>query len=291
MEYVVYIAVVMLIGGLFTIFYLRSAREDAEEEVHKRKVLNPAVPMSPSVERWLVEAELRETRYVGVGGLWGFMLGAAWPGASDALRDAPAYWLASGVCGACGTVLGSLLAAHRTQPLRDGSVRVAEVRRRVLSDYVGLWGRAGLLATPALTCGALSIAVGLDAHVAGSTATKLVVVIATALVVTVAAPIVARALLTRPLGSNGPEGAYWHHTMVQENVNRLARLSLVTASLSALVAVYYTALNAASLPDALLSSSAALLLAWCAVTLSLAVARKATASAVKASSMHPGAAR
>lgn len=70
MHYVFLIGGLVVIGGFFTITFLRSSKDKAEAELLEFAETVPA-PLTPEVRQWLAPQLARRTTYPTLGWMWG----------------------------------------------------------------------------------------------------------------------------------------------------------------------------------------------------------------------------
>ena len=238
---IVGLLVLLVIGGAYTWYSWRTADEEVEEALEELRRSFPESPPTPPVESWLSRQLLRDERYRSVGGWWGLFLGLLVDGtdAESPLWAIPLDFLPSAVCCVCGVVLGSLVAALRSAPFRDGTVRTVSPRRRTVREYVRTPGVAALWFAPLLVGGALALLVSRPAAAAVEDgAESMVVVTSLAALVCLAAPLACRTMVARPLGSSSEEGILWQRRLTERLTVDVALKVFLLAVFTAWVATY-----------------------------------------------------
>lgn len=240
MKYVVLIGGLLVIGGFFTITFLRSSRNKAEAEMLALAETVPA-PLTPEVRRWLAPQLARRTTYPTLGWMWG--LTAANIPLNDSWHDLPWFWMAALIGAGTGGTAGTLLAGYRTAPLLDGPVRTADPSRRRLSDFLERpklqqLRLAGVLAPIAL---ALAIAVQLSADTPSSR--RAVLGCGLGLLLVAAYCWVIDRVVTRPMVTSSPEGLVWQKALATRTVDRMPHEALLVAVFSSAVAIFASAVS------------------------------------------------
>lgn len=240
MKYVVLIGGLLVIGGFYTVTFLRSSKNKAEAETIDFAGTVPA-PLTPEVRRWLAPQLARRTTYPTLGWMWGLFLSNI--PLTDGWHDLPWFWMAALIGAGAGGTAGTLLAGYRTAPLLDGPVRTADPARRRLSDFLGRpkiqqLRLAGALAPMAL---ALAIAVQLSADTPSSR--RAVLGCGLGLLLVAAYCWVIDRVVTRPMVTSSPEGLVWQKALVTKTVDRMPHEALLVAVFSSAVAIFASAVS------------------------------------------------
>lgn len=245
MKYIVLIGGLLVIGGSYTITFLRSRKKKAEAEMLDFAETVPA-PLTPEVRRWLAPQLARGTTYSTLGWMWGLFLSSI--PLTDGWHDLPWFWMAGLIGAGAGGTAGALLAGYRTAPLLDGPVRTADPARRRLSDYLERPEIRQLRLAVVLAPMAFALAIAVQLSGDTPSARRAVVGCGLGVLLVLASYWVIDRIVARPMVASSPEGLVWQKALVARTVDPMPSTALLVAVFSSVVAIFASVVSYQELP-------------------------------------------
>lgn len=272
MQYVFLIGGLVVIGGFFTITFLRSSKNKAEPELLEFAETVPA-PLTPEVRKWLAPQLARRTTYPTLGWMWGLFLSSI--PLTDGWHDLPWFWMAGLIGAGAGGTAGALLAGYRTAPLLDGPLRTADAVRRRPSDHLEQSEITELRLAAVLAPIAFVLAVAVQLSADTPSSRRAVLGCGLGLLLVAAYCWVIDQIVTRPMVTSSPEGLVWQKALVTKTVDPMPSTALLVAVFSSAVAIFASVVSyqELSLAVVLLTAPFALVTATAAVVFGLGLRR------------------
>ncbi len=218
---------VFLVGGLAV--HVRSSPRRVDETM-ARLARETAAPWTPEVEAWL-RPQLSQ-RDLWIGG--GATVGAAVATTIAIVGELFGSWylLLFAVGSATGGMVGTLVSGFGAFPRIDSSRRTASVQPRRLADYLRRSDVVSLRFAPALSVAAAALSVAFIAVSPGPQGVRASLLCSVSAAIVVAAMVLARLLVRRPIVSSAPEGRLWQEALLAHTLQDLPLQALVIAAVS-----------------------------------------------------------